>query len=81
MIENPGGCSLPHLLTDDEREVDVYGRVRLLATFRFEGGERNRGAGLVVEAARDDEAVVEELRARIDRHEVSNLDTELLQGL
>ena len=64
------------LLGDGEEPVDVNRHAGAVILKRLDGGQHDRHAGLVVEMARDDEAVVEEFRLRIDGDEVADIDAE-----
>ena len=65
------------LLGDGEQPVDVDRQSRALRRCSaFSAASMTRDAGLVVEMARDDEAVVEEFRLRIDGDDVADVDAE-----
>ena len=61
-------------LGDGEQPVDVDGRLALGALEGLDGGQHHGDAGLVVEMARVDEAVLEKLRLRVDGDDVADLD-------
>ena len=70
------GCPDTHLLGDREEPVDINRRRRRGTFERLDRRKRDRDAGLVVEMAGIDEAVVEEFRRGIDRDDIADIDAE-----